>query len=689
MSLASFLRRLQSSNQRALIWAQGARQPVRAKLEQEVLPFLCGEGLLVSDQPLGALSPLDSRQAHRHLGRTLDFLLFDAYVGFNPNAFGQLCGTLRGGGVLVLLTPPEDDWPAYTDPEYASLCVEPFEPEQLEGHFLSYLTDELKDYSAQVRLTPDQIFLPEHWPASQSQWRLNGPCRTEDQAQAVDAVMQTAKRRRRPLVLTADRGRGKSAALGIAAAQLLQQEKSVLVTAPDRAAISALESQVEVLAPKQASVLRFLRPDELLKANPQADLLLVDEAAAIPVPVLLTLLQRYPRVVFATTLHGYEGNGQGFSLRFLKRLRQLGQSYDQLHLDTPIRWASPDPLECLCNRLLMLDADPPEPAEKGELRFQHLERARLAENRPLLNALFGLLVLAHYRTTPGDLRILLDSPNLEVFSVSRKGEPLACALVAREGPLEAELSKAVWAGRRRPRGHLMPQTLIAQEGWQEAAEWRGWRIIRIAVHPGVQQQGIGQQLLEHIQQQARAEGVDYMGASFASEPGLLRFWQSAEYWPVRLGEQRDPVAGSHALLVLKPLVARLEPWFAEARNWYKQSLLLRLSGQLQDLEAEYLPELMKGLPVEALDTSVIRRLEGFVHDQRNLESSLVPLTVLLHTSLPLWHRLELTADDVQLLCQRILRQQSASGVEKPHGKKAQLERLRLLSGQLLSLVDAR
>ena len=67
------------------------------------------------------------------------------------------------------------------------------------------------------------------------------------------------------------------------------------------------------LAPKTIS---FIAPDELLRNPQELDLLFIDEAAAIPAPMLLKLLHQYRKIVFASTEQGYEGSGKGFSLQF-------------------------------------------------------------------------------------------------------------------------------------------------------------------------------------------------------------------------------------------------------------------------------------------------------------------------------------------------------------------------------------
>ncbi|MBW6100207.1 GNAT family N-acetyltransferase [Escherichia coli] len=64
-----------------------------------------------------------------------------------------------------------------------------------------------------------------------------------------------------------------------------------------------------------------------------------------------------------------------------------------------------------------------------------------------------------------------------------------------EGGLSQELSQAVWAGFRRPRGNLVAQSLAAHGSNPLAATLRGRRVSRIAVHPARQREGVGQQLI--------------------------------------------------------------------------------------------------------------------------------------------------------------------------------------------------
>lgn len=55
----------------------------------------------------------------------------------------------------------------------------------------------------------------------------------------------------------------------------------------------------------------------------QAELVVVDEAAAIPITLVKKLLGPY-MVILSSTIHGYEGTGRSLSLKLIQNLRGKG-----------------------------------------------------------------------------------------------------------------------------------------------------------------------------------------------------------------------------------------------------------------------------------------------------------------------------------------------------------------------------
>ena len=156
-----------------------------------------------------------------------------------------------------------------------------------------------------------------------------------------------------------------------------------------------------------------------------------------------------------TTVHGYEGTGRGFDLRFRATLTALTPQWKSLKLSTPIRWASDDPVETWLFDALKLKASPVDAKTLSEVtarhcRYECINRDVLLAEPQLLNTLFGLLVQAHYQTTPADLRNLLDGPNISVWISRYQGQVVAAALVAAEGGFDSDLSQAIWRGERPP-----------------------------------------------------------------------------------------------------------------------------------------------------------------------------------------------------------------------------------------------
>ncbi len=590
---------------------------------------------------------LPAAKARTRLGGEHGLVVIDAVsatAGFDPEAFGAVSGTLRAGGLLVLLTPM--DWGARPDGDYARLAEHPYSADELNSRYLARLARLLSASPQVATWTANGLSLPQGMDAGASLPAKSScesepedtDCATVDQARAVARLCRL--KRRRPLVLTADRGRGKSAALGIACARLMAKgETDILVTAPRPAAVEALFERLAMLCPEGArqgntfvletprepmaeapgdgpARVRFIAPDALVESALAGEqggagaLLLVDEAAAIPAPLLSRLLAAFPRIAFATTVHGYEGSGRGFALRFREHLDRQTPNWQGLHLTTPIRWAADDPLERLTDTLLMLDAEPfeaQEMAELGEAR-QHSEpgdtqpgakpdeargksepeivecdRDELAADEPRLRALFGLLVQAHYRTQPSDLRRLLDGPGGRVVCLYDQGLR-AVALTVDEGGFEPDLAEQVARGERRPRGHLLAQSLAAHAGSRRSLESRIRRVMRIAVDPGCRRLGHGRALLSAELERARETGIDLLGASFGAEAGLMAFWQRSGFRAVRLGLTKEAASGEHALMVACATSPRGEALLSELADGFQALLPSLLAFELKEFD---------------------------------------------------------------------------------------------------------
>ncbi|MGS6554245.1 GNAT family N-acetyltransferase, partial [Escherichia coli] len=273
--------------------------------------------------------------------------------------------------------------------------------------------------------------------------------------------------------VTAARGRGKSALAG----QLISRiAGSAIVTAPAKAA-------TDVLAQFAGEKFRFIAPDALIASDEQADWLVVDEAAAIPAPLLHQLVSRFPRTLLTTTVQGYEGTGRGFLLKFCARFPHL----HRFELQQPIRWAQGCPLEKMVSEALVFDDE----------NFTHTPQ--------------GNIVISAFE----------------------------------------QLSQAVWAGFRRPRGNLVAQSLAAHGSNPLAATLRGRRVSRIAVHPARQREGTGRQLIAGALQYTR--DLDYLSVSFGYTGELWRFWQRCGFVLVRMGNHREASSGCYTAMALLPM----------------------------------------------------------------------------------------------------------------------------------------
>jgi tRNA(Met) cytidine acetyltransferase len=607
---------------------------------------------------------VDASSVKSLLGQECDAVVFDAFSGFDPDAFGAICGTIRAGGLLILLCPPLSEWEHFADPASERIAISPFTYKDISGRFIRRLIGVIREAAGVVIVEQNQPL-----PSSESgliaqpstgalDILVSEEFRTVDQQTAVEAIEHVVNgHRRRPAVLVSDRGRGKSASLGIAAAHLLinadsqtDGSKSVLnivVTAPRPGAVEALFFHARLVLEKvspearlvenclqfKQSKIQFIAPDELCLYEKPVDLVLVDEAAAIPASMLTQYLKKYPRIAFATTVHGYEGTGRGFAVRFRQTLDNETPGWNDVQLQTPIRWAENDPLEQMVFRSLMLDAESAEEknvlgANVSNVTVECLDREALINDEHTLSQLFGLLVTAHYRTTPNDLRNLLDGPGVSVYvmrsspdAANGKDQIMATALVSTEGEFSDELTDAIFSGKRRPRGHLIPQSLVTHVGIKQAGKLRCARIMRIAVHPVLQGKGLGSELVSEIQGEVEAQGFNMLGVSFGATARLMRFWQAQGMCSVRVGFRRDHSSGEHSVMMLRPLGKQGDEVYQIARSRLLADLPNWLADSLQDLDCAVAVECFRN---ESNEQFMLNKLDeqavtAFVNGERSYE----------------------------------------------------------------------
>jgi len=582
--------------------------------------------LWVGDDAPEGFQHRHSGLAHTILGQEFDVVVLDAWSGLDVDDLGALVGVIKAGGLFFLLCPPFAQWATYSDPAVEKMHMAGSGVPNLAGRYIQRFIQVIES-DDQVLVIEENADLPQiEVPKNEFAQQHKLQAKTADQAEAIESIkLLAASSTPGAFAMIADRGRGKSSVLGMAASEIVQDETSrIILTAPRFAAVS----QVYENFSGEQELLQFVAPDELLR-NPQAaDLLMIDEAAAIPVQILVSLLEHYPRVVFATTVHGYEGSGRGFEIRFSRLLSELRPGWKKLVMQQPVRWTEGDPLELFSFRSLLLDAQPTYIPDKqsvhaSECSYVQLSRDELVDDESRLREVFGLLLMAHYRTRPFDLRYLLDAADVEVHALLHEGHVVAVVMISTEGGFDIETSDAIYAGVRRPRGHLLAQSLAAHCGVELAPVYRYARIVRIAVHPEVQGQGLGSRLLEEVSRTMLVSGYVALGASFAADERVMRFWGNHQFSPVHIGVKREHTTGSYPVLMLRPLGQPGEQVYQEALSRFVLRYRVLRETAYADIDSGIRTQLeeVTSIQVETMP-DVDHEVLAFAYAHRGLELSL-------------------------------------------------------------------
>lgn len=652
--------------------------------------------------------------ADEWLGVECDGLRCALDDALSANAFAAACGALRWGGVLLLY------------------------PGASTGRFSEYLIDRATQSAAVLKIAelvqdpsaPHIAALSEaesHRAHGQNvpQWQQDA---FEQQAAVVERLARLPQgHRHRPFLLAARRGRGKSSALGQAAASWCASGAYVVVLSPARSNIQSLIDRFEALGGRHLKTHQWQLGEGRLQWQPmdryltaaqvdgrgQGDCLIIDEAAAFSFDQLKACLQ-HPRLAMATTLEGYEGSGRGFRLRFLQWLSQQRPKWRKLELHSPMRWSLQDELEPALDNWLLLTASEtaaskPMPENFSERRGEHssiqpqcltpAQRKDLALVRPLV----GLLQQAHHRNSPNDFQALLEADDQQFWylacgtALGSKQEPkqepqpeppaepqkgpeidsaiAAAAVLIDEPALNADLLNAIAAGRRRLPGQLLRQSLAFYCQNEGLAGLPGARIQRIATAQEQRRHGCASQLLTTMEANARRDGLGWLGSSFPAEAGLIRFWRHNGYQLIRLGLTPDRITGLPSVMVLKPLQADLDGELAALKRQYSRRFFHALGREWQAMNPDNAIALWPDVAMESEqvgrspDMHMLRR---FVEGSGELSLWEVEIRAVLSQS-----PLPTEPADARVLVAAMFQNQSAESLGFT-GKKALQNKLRQL-----------
>jgi N-acetyltransferase 10 len=414
--------------------------------------------------------------------------------------------------------------------------------------------------------------------------------KTVDQAKAlltfVDAIAE--KTLRSTVTLTAGRGRGKSAAMGVAvAAAVAHGYSNIFITSPspenlktlfefifkgfdalgymDHVDYSIIQStnpdfnkaivRVNIHRAHRQTI-QYIRPQDAHVLG-QAELVVIDEAAAIPLPLVRKLMGPY-LVFMSSTINGYEGTGRSLSLKLIKQLREqsrsavsskdeltqvdrstgkaakdqdsnhlAGRTLREITLSEPIRYAQGDSVEKWLNTLLCLDATLPRSKvhstgfpDPTQCQLLQVNRDTLFSFHPVsekfLQQMVALYVASHYKNSPDDLQLMSDAPAHELYvlvppvseDTNRLPEPLCVIQVALEGKISRQSVINSLSRGSRPAGDLIPWLVSQQFQDEDFASLSGARVVRIATNPDYVNSGYGSKALELL--------MDFYDGKFAS-----------------------------------------------------------------------------------------------------------------------------------------------------------------------------
>lgn len=605
------------------------------------------------------LTYIAHKETKRILGMTFDNAIIDLIDFPDVISLSRVIGSIRGGGLIFLLMPmtylgsrkyverlkPVGISKYPRDLLRRRILIKALELDNIliystySGSFIKAYRYKNGDYSPRNEnklAYPKEKMFPDE---------LYEMCLTQDQINALNSLEKINSKLH--VLITADRGRGKSSVIGIGLtgiSYISKESPRVIITSPEKENVlelfNFLKNSHDRLGIRysfdekslvfKSSIIKAMYKSPFDAIHSEADLLVIDEAAGLPFPILAEFLDKFSKIIFSTTIHGYEGTGRSFSVRFMSLLRNKNPSFIWVKLEKPIRYAENDPVEKWLFSSLMLDAEP-DTVVREELMSQ-ITDTYLTNHDPFklifdddkLRPLFGILVAAHYRNNPNDLLMLSDAPHHKIFSLTSKDKTLVAIQISEEGGIKDEDIEIFY--KESPSSHIIPDKLFKYYGVIDFLHARGWRIVRIATHPKLTRLGLGSRALQLLEKRAMDEKVSWIGAGFSAYPELLRFWIKNGYLPVHISPKVNKKTGEHTVIVAKPLDSNTAEIIRDVHINLKLRLLDEAATTYRNLNSASLRMIVKsGSAIPdfkiKLDSMKVFRLNLYLQEILHFESA--------------------------------------------------------------------
>jgi len=525
-------------------------------------------------------------QTRKILGNTYGMCVLEDFESISPNILARVIETIEGGGIIIFTIETGNclknlkgvslnihkNWNSHVFSGITSRFIKNFIFSLSDCATFLHLNDFMTNLTKNVKLIHvgkiGKIYLD---PTNEKKklyrelitntnnmeplTSLLAKTKTFDQARALLTFTETISNKNfnSTVILTAARGRGKSAVIGLSAAAAISYGLSnIVVTSANPENLNCFfaflfiglkilnytegkdfevnqNSKLKnidnvIVNVTHHQTVKFMPFNEIEEKKDQIELLIIDEAALIPTKELEKLSGAF-LIFMSSTTSGYEGTGREFTLKLVEKLRRGYFAENQnlnfskkrilkeIFLEEPIRYSNGDPVEIWLNSFLHLDSTDalnlisgcPDPricqlflVDRNSLFSGH----KVAKH--FLQKIMAIFSSSHYRNSPDDLQILADAPSHRIvvltspltFAANFLPDILSAIHFSYEGQISRIFMERNLINERFITGDLFPWVVSNHFQDSSFGELSGIRVIRISTQPDVQDMGYGTRAIE-------------------------------------------------------------------------------------------------------------------------------------------------------------------------------------------------